>query len=70
MIGLFDRIMNKRYTRYFFLFCFIFVFPSWAFVAVDEPIDFEVFDIDNNKHHLFQYLSQGKYVLLEFNTPG
>ncbi len=38
--------------------------------TIDKPVDFTVFDTDGNEHHLFDYLTEGKYVLLDFSFPN
>ena len=36
----------------------------------DMMADFELFDYDNNTHHLNEFLGKGKYTILEFSSLG
>ncbi len=37
-----------------------------AGVKIDTAVDFTLTDLDGKSHHLFEYLNEGKWVLLEF----
>lgn len=55
----------KIYQKFFMLICSLAVLS----MAVDA-IDFTSKDIDGKTHHLFEYLNNGKYVLLLFSSPS
>ncbi len=60
--------MKKALTLSFFVF-FITFFAhkhGQAQVNIDTPINFTVTDTDGNQHTLFDYLDNGKYVLIDF----
>jgi hypothetical protein len=37
--------------------------------AIDTAVDFSVADVEGVDHHLFEYLDNGNYVLIEFTKP-
>lgn len=37
-----------------------------SFAIPDEAIDFNAYDVTGTTHNLFTYLTNGKYVLLDF----
>ena len=39
---------------------------AYSQTNLTTAIDFTVTDVDGNTHHLFDYLNDGKYVVLEF----
>ena len=43
-----------------------YVYPPRLLQVGDEAIDAELFDMQGQKHHLFEAFSNGKYVLLDF----
>ena len=43
-----------------------FVYPPRVLQVGDEAVDAELFDMQGQKHHLFEAFSNGKYVLLDF----
>ncbi len=49
----------------FLLFLFN-ISVSFSQVSLSEAVDFTVTDVEGNKHHLFDYLNDGKYVLIDF----
>ncbi len=45
-------------------------FVSVAQVNVDEAVDFSLTDVDGITHNLFDYLSDGKYVVINLTLMG
>lgn len=43
-----------------------YVYPPRLLQVGDEAVDVELFDMQGQKHHLFEAFSNGKYVLLDF----
>ncbi len=41
-----------------------------AQVNVDEAVDFTLTDVSGTTHHLFEYLEQGKYVVINLTLMG
>lgn len=38
--------------------------------GVTNAVDFTVNDVNGNSHHLFEYLEDGKWVLIKFTSTG
>ena len=47
-----------------------YVYPPKVLQIGDEAVDAELFDLQGNKHHLFEAFADGKYVLLDFWSLG
>ena len=47
-----------------------YVYPPRLLQVGDEAVDAELFDMQGQKHHLFEAFSNGKYVLLDFWAIG
>ena len=47
-----------------------YVYPPRLLQIGDEAVDAELFDMQGQKHHLFEAFSNGKYVLLDFWAIG
>ena len=43
-----------------------YVYPSQVLQVGDEAVDAELFDMEGNKHRLFEAFADGRYVLLDF----
>ena len=43
-----------------------YVYPPKLLQLGDEAVDAELFDMQGNKHHLFEAFAEGRYVLLDF----
>ncbi len=48
------------------LFTLFFACSGWAQAKINRASNFKVTDIDGQKHQLFEYLNDGKYVLIDF----
>lgn len=48
------------------LFIFLITFFAQAQVKINTPVNFTITDTQGNQHTLFDYLDQGKYVLIDF----
>jgi cytochrome oxidase Cu insertion factor (SCO1/SenC/PrrC family) len=51
---------------FFAMFGIIFSFSVYAQTGLTTAIDFTVTDTDSIEHNLFDYLDDGKYVVLDF----
>lgn len=47
-----------------------FVYPAHVQQVGEEAVDADLFDMQGNKHHLFDALADGRYVLLDFWSLG
>ncbi len=54
-----------RKNLFFLLFLFS-ISVSFAQTSLTEAVDFTVTDVEGHEHHLFDYLDNGKYVLIDF----
>lgn len=60
----------KRSLFLVFLATFLLRYPAGAQVSVDTAVDFSVKDVNSLTHHLFNYLDDGKIVVLDFFTTN
>lgn len=60
--------MKKRLYVWGILLCFAFLVN--AQVNVDKAVDFTLTDVSGKTHHLFDYLDQGKYVVINLTLMG
>ncbi len=58
----------QKFTLFFILSLLSLQLAGQATIA--NAIDFKVVDTKGNEHHLFDYLKEGKYVLLDFSFPN
>ena len=47
-----------------------YIYPPHVLQVGEEAVDVELFDMQGNKHHLFDAFSDGRYVLLDFWSIG
>ena len=61
-------MIKKLYTL--LILMFFTITTGFSQTNLTEAVDFTITDTEGNTHTLFQYLDEGKIVLLDFFTTG